>query len=59
MRDNYDMWCEHEAEQEAWLERRPLCCKCDEHIQQEYAVKIDGKWYCDECLDDMREEIEE
>lgn len=35
----------------------PVCANCGEHIQQESAVKIGGKWYCDACLDDAREWI--
>lgn len=58
MKDNYDLWCEHEEEQEAWLRRLPVCCVCDEHIQQEDAVRINGEFYCDDCLDNMREVIE-
>ena len=49
----------HEAEKQKWLERLPVCCCCDEPIQQEKAVRMDGLWYCDECLDDMREDTEE
>ena len=59
MYDNYDIWAMHDAEQEKALMRLPVCCKCDEHIQQEDAVRIDGNWYCDECLEGMREEVEE
>ncbi len=44
-----------EAEQERWLQSRPTCCQCGEHIQEERAVRINGDWYCDECIEDMRE----
>ena len=47
----------HEAEQEGWLKKRPKCCVCKEHIQQSKAVRIDGDYYCDWCLCDMREWI--
>lgn len=59
MMDNYDLWAMHDAEQEAKLRRLPVCCECKDHIQQERAVRINGKWFCDDCLDNMREEIEE
>lgn len=39
--------------------RKPKCACCDEHIQQESAVKINGYFFCDRCLDEMREELEE
>lgn len=59
MFDNYDLWAAHDDEQEAKLRRLPVCCDCKDHIQQESAVRINGKWFCDRCLEDMREEIEE
>lgn len=45
--------------QEDWLNNRPECGICGEHIQQDIAVFYDGDWICDECLDDMRKAIEE
>ena len=52
---DYDRYCD---EQERWLKKLPVCCECEEHIQQESAVRIDGEWYCDACLDDMRTSID-
>ena len=46
-----------EEEQEKKLKRLPLCICCEEHIRQDDAVCIDGDYYCDECLADMRERI--
>lgn len=57
--DNYDRWQEHDNEQEAWLQRRPVCVCCGEHIQEESAVQIQGDFYCDNCLDGMRVYIED
>ena len=48
---------ERDAEFERWLKTRPICAYCGEHIQDEKAVCIDGEWICDECLEDMRREI--
>ena len=48
----------HCAEQERQLEKLPVCCDCGEHIQQEDAVVIDGNWYCDDCLDNLRTSID-
>lgn len=59
MIDNYDLFVAHDLEQESRLRRLPVCCICEEHIQQESAIKIKGDWYCDNCIDDMREEVEE
>lgn len=57
--DNADLFARHDAEQERALKRLPVCCVCKDHIQQEKAVRINGDWYCDVCLEDIREEVEE
>ena len=44
----------YEQEQERALARYPKCAICGEPIAQEEAVLIDGKYYCDECLDESR-----
>ena len=49
MMDNYDLWEQHDAEQEEWLRSKPKCCRCGEHIQQEEAVEYDGEYWCEEC----------
>ena len=52
-------WLEDETEKEMkYLAKLPKCSECKEPIQQDDAVCLNGKWYCDECLDDMREDIE-
>lgn len=50
----YENYC---IEQDKLLSKLPVCCECEEHITQDSAVKIDGRWYCDACLKDMREEV--
>lgn len=57
--DNLDLFERHDAEQERARRKLPVCCECKDHIQQETAVRINGKYICDGCLEDMREEIEE
>jgi formylmethanofuran dehydrogenase subunit E len=58
MIDAYDLWEAREFERNRWLEQLPRCCHCDEPIQQETAVCIDGAWYCDECLENsLRREV--
>ena len=39
------------AEQEAQLERLPVCSECGEYIQGEYCYEIDGEYICEECLE--------
>ena len=42
----------HDAEQERWLQSRPVCSECGEHIQDEDLFDIDGDLVCEECLSD-------
>lgn len=51
MPDNYSMWKRHEAEQEAWLSRLPVCEYCDNPIQDDYYFEIGGGIICQDCLD--------
>lgn len=50
------------AAMERWLESRPVCDRCGEHIQDEYGYKVDGETLCPDCFikwaDDLRFEIE-
>ena len=48
--DNYSQWESHEQQQEAWLQKRPVCADCDEHIQDESAFYINGEWVCERCI---------
>ncbi len=63
MIEAYDLWEAHDRQQEQALNRMPVCCKCKEHIQDEYGYRLDGDLYCYDCaqdwLDDQREYIEE
>lgn len=49
----------YDAEQNRRLERLPVCHNCGEPIQQNRAVHIDDWWFCDDCLKDLREDIED
>lgn len=44
---------------ERWLEKRPVCACCGEHIQDETAVFIDNEWICNDCIDEKRRYIDE
>ena len=58
--DNLDMFDRYDNEQARMLERLPKCDQCEQPIQQEMAVRISGKWYCDSCLDIyFREAVDE
>lgn len=47
--DAYDLWRDHQAEQDRWLMKRPVCERCGEPIQDEELWDINGTIYCDEC----------
>lgn len=41
----------HDAEQSRWLEKRPVCSECGEHIQDERCYEINDELICEECLE--------
>mgnify|MGYP002517669099 CR=1 FL=1 len=49
---DFNRW---DAEQEKALESLPKCDICHEPIQEEHYYKIDGKNWCETCVDDCRE----
>lgn len=52
MKDNYDLWVEHDLEQEKWLRSRPKCEWCKEHIQDENAIEIDEDIVHEDCIEE-------
>ena len=58
MRDNLDLYMEHELDQERayqrWLETRPVCKKCGEPIEDDDAYLINGDYYHEDCIDVFR-----
>ena len=51
LKDNSDLYMEHEAEQEKWLESLPKCSICGEPVQQERALYLNGGYICDGCIE--------
>lgn len=55
MVDNYDLFCQHEAEklreEKEWLKRCPKCADCDKPITDDECYKIGEELYCAECVD--------
>lgn len=49
--DNYDLWEQHDREQELELMKRPICCECKNHITDEYAYEINGDIMCWDCAE--------
>lgn len=54
--DNYDMWEQHDREQERRLAMLPKCEKCGEPIQEEHCYMIDNELMCEECMEEWLEE---
>ena len=50
MRDNYDLWVEHDQREQEWLDSLPICEECGEPIQEDHCYNIDGEILCEECL---------
>ena len=55
--DNYDLWERYDREAAKWRSKLPSCQRCGGEIMQETAVCIEGRWYCDDCLDNYRKEV--
>ena len=50
----------YEEARERWLARRPVCALCEENIQDEFMyVMPDGTIYCPDCIDGMKQYVEE
>ena len=43
-------FCRHDAEQNMWLSKRPICADCDQHIQDERAYHINDVFLCEDCM---------
>ena len=58
--DNYDLWKQHDAEQQAKLDKLPVCDYCGESIQSDYYYLIFDDVICEDCLNDnFRKDNEE
>lgn len=51
MEDNYSLWEQHEVKAEKWLSERPVCCYCDEPIQDDFCYEVNGELICEDCLE--------
>ena len=43
----------HDAERQKELDKLPVCCKCDEPIQDDHLFAIYGDLYCEECMEEI------
>lgn len=51
-------YARYDAEQYELEQKLPKCSLCGERIYTESAVKLDGEYICDNCIDDAREYID-
>lgn len=49
--DNYDRWEAHDDEKEMELQKLPVCCYCEERIQQDTFFLINDEIICEDCMD--------
>lgn len=49
----------HDAEQQAQLDKLPVCKICQEPIQQEKAIYYNDQWCCKECEGEFWQNIRE
>lgn len=45
--------------QERLLQKRPVCVLCGEHIQDEDCYYINHEYYCNDCIEDCKREVED
>ena len=48
--DNYDLWEEHQREQDERLDSLPKCSECGNPIQDDECYEFDGDLICEKCL---------
>ena len=49
----------HEESVQEWLDKSPVCSFCGEPIQEDKALHILGEWFCQRCVEENTEYIEE
>lgn len=59
LKDNYDFWRKHDAEQEKRLSKLPKCSECGEPIQEESCYFINGEYICESCMDNYKVYVDE
>lgn len=52
VKDNYDLWDAYDVMREERLARRPVCCYCKEHIQEEHGYEFGDGICCEECAEE-------
>ncbi len=56
--DPYEDFRRKDSEENTWLQNQPMCDECGERIMEDYYYNINGRKYCQECIDDCKEWID-
>ena len=48
-----------EAAEQRWLDSRPRCSECGKPIQGDKLFNIHGDLYCEECIENFKEDTED
>ena len=49
----------YQMEQYLWEQSRPICHDCGEHITGEYLWEFDGNYYCESCVRERRQDVDD
>lgn len=52
MMDNYDLWEQHQAEQDRGEKEFPTCCECGCTIYEDFIYEYNDEPICDDCMHD-------
>lgn len=55
--DPYKDFCRHDAEQQKWLNSRPVCYSCGDPIQDDTCYCFNNHKYCLDCWHEAAEDI--
>lgn len=48
--DNYDLWEDHQTQQDRAEAALPTCYECGNKIYEEFCYEFEGEPICDECM---------
>lgn len=51
MKDMLDFLEAHDREQQKRLKKLPVCCYCNDPIEDDFYYEINGEYFCESCLD--------
>ena len=64
----YERWEADDNRKEKWLQSRPICCICGDHIQEEKAIYYNDEWchkdsecsrtFWDNIMEDFLDDVE-